>query len=226
VGRSIERRCGRPPGGGDPGHGGRQMNEERPGSWRSWPPGPPSAPSAPGAGPHPGGLRVGDPDADLMLVGRPRATTRTSRVSPSSGRRASCSTACWPTSGGSGPRSTSPTCSSAGPRATATRCSRRSTPAPTTCAASSPWWIRGWCSPWATSPPACSSSATWASAACAARCTRGGTATDPHPPPGGGAAQRRPPAEQIKADFALAQKALAEQPALADPAAEQLGLFG
>jgi len=32
--------------------------------------------------------------------------------------------------------------------------------------------------------------------------------------------------EQIKADFALAQKALAEQPALADPAAEQLGLFG
>ena len=32
--------------------------------------------------------------------------------------------------------------------------------------------------------------------------------------------------EQIKADFALAQKAVAEQTALADPAAEQLGLFG
>ena len=32
--------------------------------------------------------------------------------------------------------------------------------------------------------------------------------------------------EQIRADFALAQKALAEQTALADPAAEQLGLFG
>jgi uracil-DNA glycosylase len=32
--------------------------------------------------------------------------------------------------------------------------------------------------------------------------------------------------EQIKADFALAQKALAEQAAVADPAAEQLGLFG
>jgi uracil-DNA glycosylase family 4 len=31
---------------------------------------------------------------------------------------------------------------------------------------------------------------------------------------------------QIKADFALAQKALAEQTPLADPAAEQLGLFG
>lgn len=31
--------------------------------------------------------------------------------------------------------------------------------------------------------------------------------------------------EQIRADFALAQKALAEQVALADPAAEQLGLF-
>jgi len=32
--------------------------------------------------------------------------------------------------------------------------------------------------------------------------------------------------EQIRADFALAQKALAEQTTLADPAAEQLGLFG
>ena len=32
--------------------------------------------------------------------------------------------------------------------------------------------------------------------------------------------------EQIKADFALAQQALAEQVAVADPAAEQLGLFG
>jgi len=32
--------------------------------------------------------------------------------------------------------------------------------------------------------------------------------------------------EQIRADFVLAQKALAEQTALADPAAEQLGLFG
>jgi uracil-DNA glycosylase family 4 len=32
--------------------------------------------------------------------------------------------------------------------------------------------------------------------------------------------------EQVKADFALAQKAIAEQTALADPAAEQLGLFG
>jgi len=32
--------------------------------------------------------------------------------------------------------------------------------------------------------------------------------------------------EQIRADFALAQQALAEQTALADPAAEQLGLFG
>jgi uracil-DNA glycosylase family 4 len=32
--------------------------------------------------------------------------------------------------------------------------------------------------------------------------------------------------EQIKADFALVQQALAEQAALADPAAEQLGLFG
>ena len=31
--------------------------------------------------------------------------------------------------------------------------------------------------------------------------------------------------EQIRADFALAHKALAEQTALADPAAEQLGLF-
>jgi len=32
--------------------------------------------------------------------------------------------------------------------------------------------------------------------------------------------------EQVKEDFALAQKAIAEQTALADPAAEQLGLFG
>jgi uracil-DNA glycosylase family 4 len=32
--------------------------------------------------------------------------------------------------------------------------------------------------------------------------------------------------EQIQADFALAKRALAEQTALADPAAEQLGLFG
>ena len=32
--------------------------------------------------------------------------------------------------------------------------------------------------------------------------------------------------EQIRADFALAQKALTEQTTLADPAAEQLGLFG
>ncbi|HSQ37716.1 MAG TPA: uracil-DNA glycosylase [Acidimicrobiia bacterium] len=32
--------------------------------------------------------------------------------------------------------------------------------------------------------------------------------------------------EQVKADFALAQKAIVEQTALADPAAEQLGLFG
>ena len=32
--------------------------------------------------------------------------------------------------------------------------------------------------------------------------------------------------EQIRADFALAQTALAEKTALADPAAEQLGLFG
>ena len=31
--------------------------------------------------------------------------------------------------------------------------------------------------------------------------------------------------EQIRADFALALEALAEQTALADPAAEQLGLF-
>jgi len=36
---------------------------------------------------------------------------------------------------------------------------------------------RGWCSPWATSPPACCSSGTWASAGCAARSTPGGTAT-------------------------------------------------